>query len=68
MTDSAISSELLILLHPRVRCWYVHHHKYVSVLLKYWITVFKVKVTAKVQNCIECLPVHVVCVFVLFVF
>ena len=53
MTVSTISAELLILLLPNLVWWYIIISQ--SVLWRYWIVMFKVKVTAKVQNVDGCL-------------
>ena len=53
ITVSTISSELQILLHPHLVLLYIIHS--LCVLWKYWIAVFKVRVTVKVQNFTKCL-------------
>ena len=52
MTVSTTSSELLIFLPPNVVWWYIIISQ--RVLWGNWIAVFKVKVTAKLQNANEC--------------
>ena len=52
MTISAMSSKLLVCLQPNLVLKYSTISW--SVLWKNWITAFKVKVTAKVQNVSEC--------------
>ena len=53
MTVSTISSELQSLLRPHLVLLYIIHS--LCVLWKYWIAVFKVRVTVEVQNFTECL-------------
>ena len=53
MTVSTVSSELLILLLQNLVWWYIIIS--LSVSWRNWIAVFKVKVTAKLQNVNDCL-------------
>ena len=53
MNVSAICTELLIFLKPNLIGWYIIIS--CSILCKTWNVVFKVRVTMKVQNCIESL-------------
>ena len=53
MTVSTISAELLIFWQPDLIGWYIIISW--SILWKNWITVFKVKLTAKFQNVNKCL-------------
>ena len=55
MTVSTILSELLILLLPNLVWWYIISQ---SVLWRNWIAVFKVKVTAKLENVNEYLSIQ----------
>ena len=50
-----LSSELLILLLANLIWWYVIITSHLGVLYRNWIAVFKVKVTAELQNVSECL-------------
>ena len=50
---STVSSELLIPFQPNLVWWYIILSQ--NVWWEYWIAVFKVKVTAKVQIVMECL-------------
>ena len=50
-TISIIPSKLLIHLQPSLASWYI----FISQSVKNWIAVFKVKVTAKLQNVNVCL-------------